>query len=681
MKPENQLSYTPGGRALDTAVFGFAVFTLLCHVAVGLQLGLDTLIQISILALLLGIGVRIGWGRRDPRTEPTTRAASSPNGIPTLSGLSLLILALVGVGLHWGLDSIWGYWVCAAVGCVIVLARETRSHPQSPEVQVGRFERTSLWGLGVLCALTALAAHHGDADDAFYVNLSVWALDHPDAPLLPGDTLHGFDGIAMSLPVFKLLSYEIFQAAFARLSGLPALDVVHLCFPPLIALLIPFVWARLASLLVPSRWLIVVGLMIAQLFFLGDGHASYGDFGLLRLQQGKTVLLLIALPLIAYYGIRFGLAPSLSRGLLLAAAQIAAVGLSTTALWLGPTTGFLAVCAATTLGDTHWLRTGRTVLLGLMTSLYPLALALFMRSATLRAFSEAVHPLPSLEWSSHELMTHALDLLAGPDQVARLILFCLIAVLAIPGTALFRRYMAVTVGAFFLFFFDPWLARFVSHQITGADTYFRVFWVLPLPLIIASVLSAPLAVGTSLPEGRRRGLTVATCVGALALLIWLPGTHTLSSANEVRLGWPGPKVPIRELAMAQRVVETSHEGDFILTPPLISRWIPLFQDHPAPLMVRAMYLDRLHERLGAEELIERRLLTQLVGGQTAGGNGPERLAGAVSRYPLNAVLLSGPALANPELRRILIDSPLSVDFRDADYELWVRKKGPDSSER
>ena len=94
-----------------------------------------------------------------------------------------------------------------------------------------------------------------------------------------------------------------------------------------------------------------------------------------------------------------------------------------------------------------------------------------------------------------------------------------------------------------------------------------------------------------------------------------------------------------------------------------------------------MYLDQLHERLGAEELIERRLLTQLVGGQTAGGNGPERLEGAVSRYPLNAVLLSGPALANPELRRILIDSPLSVDFRDADYELWVRKKGPDSSER
>ena len=681
MKPENQLSYRPGGQALDTAIFGFAVFTLLCHMAVALQLGLDALIQISTLALLLGVAAQITWSRRSARTDPRIETTSSFEPHATLSGLGLLVLAVFGVGFHQGLDSIWGYWFCAGVGCLIVLAREARSHPHSPDVQIGRLERTSLWGLGLLCALTALAAHHGDADDAFYVNLSVWALDHPDAPLLLGDTLHGFDGIAMSLPVFKLLSYEILQAAVARLSGLSALSVVHLCFPPVIALLIPFVWARLASLLVPSRWLIVVGLVIAQLFFLGDGHASYGDFGLLRLQQGKTVLLLIALPLIAYYGIRFGLAPSLPRGLLLAAAQIAAVGLSTTALWLAPTTALLALCAAIPLGGSNSLRAGRTVLLGLVTSLYPLALALFMRSATLRAFSEAVHPLPSLEWSGPELMNHALTLLAGPGWVASLILFCLIAILTMPGTDLFRRYMAITVGAFFLFFFNPGLARFVSHQITGADTYFRVFWVLPLPLIIASVLSAPLALGESLSDGRRRGLTGATCVGALALLIWLPGTHTLSSTNEVQLGWPRPKVPIQEWAIAQRILGSSHEGDFVLTPQLVSRWIPLFQDYPAPLMVRAMYLDRLHERLGPEELIERRFLTQLVGGQSAGGNGPERLGDAISRYPLNAVLLSGPALTNPALRRALIDSPLSVDFRDADYELWVREKRPDSSER
>ena len=77
MKPENQLSYRPGGQALDTAIFGFAVFTLLCHMAVAFQLGLDALIQISTLALLLGVATQITWSRRSARTDPRIETTSS----------------------------------------------------------------------------------------------------------------------------------------------------------------------------------------------------------------------------------------------------------------------------------------------------------------------------------------------------------------------------------------------------------------------------------------------------------------------------------------------------------------------------------------------------------------------------------------------------------------------------
>ena len=682
MNQENQVSYTPGGQALDAAVFGFAAFTLLCHVAVGLELGLDQLIQLTLLAGLVALGIGI-WRRRKEHQPPQPEA--KPSDSTSRAGrlevqLGLLGLAVLGTGLHAWTGSLWGYWLCAGAATLIALGREARTDPLAPQVPILGWERASLFGLGLLCAGAALLAHHGDADDAFYVNLSVWALDHPQAPLLLGDTLHGFEGIPMSLPVFKLLSYEIGQAAIARLSGVPAITVVHLWLPPLIAFLIPFAWARLARLLVPSRWFLVLVLIIAQLFFLGDGHASYGDFGLLRLQQGKTVLLLIALPLIASYGIRFGLEPGLGRGAMLMASQIAAVGLSTTALWLAPVTALLAVCSAVPMRGSNLSRAWRPITLGLLTALYPLALALFMRSETLRAFTEAVNPLASLEWSSPQLMTHALSILAGSGPIAGLTLFCLLAVLALPGTSLFRRYVALSCGAFFLFFFDPWLARFVSQQVTGADTYFRVFWILPVPLIVASVLSAPLTMVESLTIPQRRGWTALILAGALALLIGLPNIHTLSSQNQVRIDWPGPKVPTQEWAAAQRIAETSQPGDFILAPPPVSRWIPLFQDHPAPLMVRAMHLDRLHDRLGADELRKRRLLTQLVGGLHRSSDGPGMLEEAIGRYPLNAVLLSGPALTNPELRRVLLASPLSVGFRDADLELWVRESDPDSSE-
>ncbi len=271
-------------------------------------------------------------------------------------------------------------------------------------------------------------------------------------------------------------------------------------------------------------------------------------------------------------------------------------------------------------------------------------------------------------------MAHALDMVSGSDHVAMLLLFCPVAALALPGTALFRRYLALVCGAFFLFFFNPGLARLVAHQVAGADTYFRVFWVLPMPLIIASVLSAPLVLGSSLGTMQRRGVYGCTLVGTLALLLWLPGMYTLSSENEVRLDWPGPKVPPHAFAAAQRIAEISGEGDFVLAPPPVAHWIPLLQDYPAPLSVRAMHLDRLHDRLGADELMKRQLLTQMAGGLEAGAGGPDLLEDAVTRYPLSAVLLSGPALGSPELRRVLLASELEVDFRDANYELWARKK-------
>lgn len=679
MKPEKELSYRPGGRPLDAAVFGLALFTLLCHLAVAWQMGLDQLIELSALGLIVALGIGVLWGRKrgrgdDPRAHDSDPSESLAGRGGAALQFGLLALAVLGVGLHSWTGSLWGYWLCAALAGLIALVREAYGRPLQADPDFIRTHRLALWGLGLICAVAAAAAHHGDADDAFYVNLSVWALDHPAAPLLLGDTLHGFEGIPMSLPVFKVLSYEILQAAVARLTGVSALTVAHLWVPPLMAFLIPFAWARLARLLLPTRWLFVVALIIAQLFLLGDGHAAYGDFGLLRLQQGKTVMLLVALPLIASYGLRFGLAPTFARGCILAAAQIAAVGLSTSALWLAPTTAFIGFCASVPVRDIGMPRALRTLSLGLLSCLYPLALALFMRSETLRAFTEAVHPLSSLDWSGPELMNHALNMVAGSNHVAMLLLFCPIAALALPGTALFRRYLALLCGAFFLFFFDPGLARLIAHQVSGVDTYFRVFWILPMPLIIASVLSAPLLLGSSLGTRQRRGLNGCTLVATLALLLWLPGMYTLSSENEVRLGWPGPKIPPHAFAAARRIAEVSGEGQFVLAPPAVARWIPLLQDYPAPLSVRAMHLDRLHDRLGADELMKRQLLTQMVGGLEAGAGGPDLLEDALTRYPLSAVLLSGPALGSPELRRVLLASELKVDFRDANYELWVREK-------
>lgn len=685
MKPEARLSQMPGGSVLDAAVLGFAGFTVLCHAAVAFSLGLETLIRWSLAASGLGLFIWIRMRRRTPQpridpADPESRLLES-RAIPGGAALQGVLwgLAVLGVGLHLTTGSLIGYWACALLASLLALGRLAFDPPLKPRLRCTGKERMALAALSLLCAVAVATAHHGDADDAFYVNLSVFAVDHPEAPLLAGDTLHGFKGVPMSLPVFHLLSYELLQAAVAHLARVPALTVVHLWVPPLVALLIPLAWARLAMLLMPRRWLPVVTVLIAQLFLLGDGHASSSDFALLRLQQGKSVLLMIGLPLLASYGLQFGAEPSWRRWLPLAAMQISAVGLSTSALWLAPCTSLLAVCAALPLH--HSARataahSARALGAGFLASLYPLTLALTQRGETLRAFREAVQPLPSLEWTGPELMNHALTLVAGDGRVAGLLLLCAVAVLALPGSALFRRYAAVSCAAFFVVFFDPWLARLVAHQITGADTYFRVFWLLPLPLFVAAVLTAPLERPPLSSTTRQRVLAWANTAVATSILLLLPSTYTLSEANQVRLDWPGPKVPPEQFAAAQQLARVAGPGEFVLASPLIARWVPLLQQHPAPLMVREMHLDRLHQKLGAEELMTRRVLSQMAGGVAPTARGLETFSEAITRYPLAAVALSGAALARPDVRAVLKESRLEVSFRDAQLEIWSRRKSP-----
>ncbi|MFP6641181.1 MAG: DUF6077 domain-containing protein, partial [Myxococcota bacterium] len=684
MKPEGKLSHTPGARGLDAAVLGFAGFTVLCHGAVWLSLGLDDLLGWAGAALVLVVVVFFARRRRTPsRAEAAPQSTPGPADPERVPGgwalqLGLLGLAALGVGLHALTGSLMGYWGCAVLASVLALGRDLRGHPVEPQPGCTRGQRLFLAALCVLCAVAVASAHRGDADDAFYVNLAVWAVDHPDAPLLAGDTLHGLEGIPMSLPVFKLLSYELLQAGIARLTGVPALTVVHVWMPILMALLIPLAWARLAMLLLPRRWLLAVALVVAQLLFLGDGHASIGDFGLLRLQQGKSVLLLIVLPLAASYGLMFGSRPSRKRWLALAAVQIASLGLSTSGLWLAPATAFLAVCAALPLSEPMGKTAARALRiagLALAACVYPLALAIIMRADTLRAFQQAVHPLPSLAWPGSRLMEQALAWTAGEGGVASLILFCAVAVLALPGSALFRRYTAIVCASFFLFFFDPLVARFVAHQVTGADTYFRVFWLVPLPLFVSAVLTAPLSSAAKRTAAGERGLRWATGIAATVLLVILPRTHTLSRANDVRLDWPGPKVPAEEFAAARRMAAAAGPGEFVLAPPQVARWIPLVQEHPAPVMVREMYLDRLHDRLGSDELEIRLVLSQMAGGTAHPDGRVEIFAEALTRYPLAAVGLSGNALAWPQLRKILLESHLQVSFRDGRYEIWTRSEG------
>ena len=176
-------------------------------------------------------------------------------------------------------------------------------------------------------------------------------VDYPQQALLSLKNLHGpaSDTLALQkmFAPYRVHSFEVLGGLISRLTGIEAVRVIHLGLAPLFGWLAPFAIARLLRLLAPRDWLIA--LLAVVIFYCIEGTASrgYANHAFVRMFNGKSVLLTIGVPLICAHGLRFGARPSVARFVLLALAQIAAVGLSSTALWLAPTLAMIAVAAGT----------------------------------------------------------------------------------------------------------------------------------------------------------------------------------------------------------------------------------------------------------------------------------------------------------------------------------------------
>jgi hypothetical protein len=486
----------------------------------------------------------------------------------------------------------------------------------------------------------------------------VAAVDRPEAPLIAADTLHGIPGVPLPMPIYKVQALELLQATLAFLTPLRVLDVAHILFPALAAVLLVLAQARLIRLLAPGRWLLATAMLVAVLLCVGEPHRSYGNFAFVRLFQGKAILLSVMLPLVAATALEFALAPGWRRFWRLAAAQIAAVGISSTALWAAPITAGLALAAATAL---RW-RAIRNLLWGLAASAYVLALGLLLRGE-----SAALVERGEEFWQEYKTAAFAMEKVLGSGPLIYVFLFALIASWSLATSDLLRRFSVVFALGFLLVFWNPFTDAWVAKLLTSEPVYWRVFWLVPLPLLLALMLTAPLDFFAS-----RWIRGSASLIPAAVVLLWAPAIATWAPENDVHFGWPNWKLPPVEGEAARTLVRLTEEDDFVLAPDEIELWIPTFHHHPKPLVVRYSFLYQLRGILPEEEVTRRVVLVGLVSGVQRQLGAETLLMQAITDYPLAAVCLSGHALDWPELQRALQRSPLVLVVRKPDYEVWAR---------
>jgi hypothetical protein len=404
------------------------------------------------------------------------------------------------------------------------------------------------------------------------------------------------------------------------------------------------------------------------------GPNWYGNFSFVRMLHGKSVFVSVFLPLTWAYGLRFGQAPSARRFVLLCAAQIAAIGCTSSALWSAPIAAVLAVASAVPID-----RRSLSVLgLSLVSSAYVVGVGLTLIgdmgdvSASLESSLQAGHRLrDAIAWT---LVDGPLAFFAWGSL--------LVAWTLRSGAA--QRFALVVPLVVLLSVLNPFFEEETRRFVTG-PAYRRAMWALPLPALMTLVLTAPR--GLELPDWVRRGAVAFAC--ALYVLL-VPGHYGLSEANRVTLGVPRLKVDPGEYAPAARLNEVAPPGSAALAPQQIALWLQSFHGHPKILYAREPYLARIRRTLGPEEAETRMRLSEVVSAKfdvekrTRESDGFRRrrrlgmtevwFREKLRHYDIRAVSLNKRASHAVQVRRALANDGFSKRSSGGGYEEWIREE-------
>jgi len=645
----------------------FAVWTLCTHAVVALGGNLDQLIVVAGLAGFVA-AVAVLRSRRSPAPAQVAPAGADSDSEGPSAGVRVAAAAAAVVALAaWATTgNLLLLWWCAVglLGAAALFAVRRAPEPLRKSATSRRAE-AFLWALASACVVGTLVVHRFDIDDAFYLNVAVAAADDPSRALLASDTLLGIPDLAIHNPAHRILTLELLNAAVSRLTGIPAVICLHVLTAGMVALLIPLAHARLFRRLLPRplAWTSAVLATILILWLAGDTHRSFGNYAFVRAWQGKAIFLMVATPLIYAHAIRFSATGASRDWLRLAAAQIASVGLTSTAVWAAPLAGGLALASQLRTGAQGLAVFGR----GLVACLYPLAVGLLLRGEVSKAIEVATPALAAGSWL-HDSFSKILG--TGRFEVAALGAMLLLVACA-RGDRLRRFAIVVPLGAL-LTVANPYLEDRVRSLVTG-PSHWRCIWAIPFPILLGLLIASPL------PDLRRGGKLAARLlyVAALSFVLLLPDSTPLSAPgpnnslrirpwslrgrfpHHVQFGWPGPKVDPVAYEYAVKLANAAPAGARVVAPESISLWLGTLHDAPVPVSDRALYMTARTRQLGAEEVTRRKRLSNFTAVPDLKPRRLEAFRTGLRDYHVRAVLI----------RRMRGDGPVRKLLHDEGFEL------------
>ncbi|MFB4311395.1 DUF6077 domain-containing protein [Actinomadura sp. GTD37] len=589
----------------DGIVVSFAAWTVIYHLGLLIRPPTSVLLAMWLLsacALAALCAARRGWWTGPPPPGPP-RTRTAPRALAAVA-IVAGVAAGACAGLHDSGVPWWCAWapgiVSAAASAAWILrrtgsgARTAGDGPGAAAAGAGRDE--TRWGTplalltGAGFAVASLFIVNSDGDDAYFVSRSVAAAATGRIPLKDVVFTPGTSGpIAGEPPV---ASIEVLAGAVARLLGVPAASFVwYVVLPPASFLAIWALW-RLVRAWAPRRAPLCFAVAAVYLLWTGTSAASFGSFHLPRLWQGKAVLVSVLLPLLFVYLTRWAERRSRADLALLAAAGVAAAGLTSSAAFVVPLVAGAAAAAFAAAGRF------RAAAGACAAAAYPIACGLVV---------VLFHDDTSVAGRVHDaaggwrwvLLQSAPGVLAG----CALWLGPWTARRGVP--ALIVAGVAGTLTVLLL----PGVLE-TAARLTGAgQVLWRTMWLVPAPVLIG------LLAAVRIPMPGRAGpvpaLAAAAPAAVLVTAIVAGGTPVWSNANgSIVASRPAWKVSAQAVGTARNVVGFAGPDSLVLMPTGYMRVVPLLTARTHAVNPNGHYLHMLP--LPAQAVDDRQVLTDAV---------------------------------------------------------------------
>lgn len=439
---------------------------------------------------------------------------------------------------------VWCFFAIAFAG-LFLLARLWKKTNATPGYGY-RFHSSQvlLLILAVTCAVTVLFVRRPNQDDIVYFHRALAQLSALGRPIFLHQTSVDMDAAAFS-PVHLATSHEMLMALaghYFRIDPLYTYQVIGHVFT---AFSLPFVLYWCARRFGLDRWPAAIGALFGIVFLLidGAGPAGFGNTAFGRMWQGKAIVWILFLPVALSLTYRFLCGRNWSDLVWLTLLGIAGVGLSNTALYLVPAVigcsclSFLGVQLLDRQGRENFRKQFRRYLLLAIPLAYPIAILALLKlnvipkPIDIRAFGPEIIP-----W--HQ----PLDFVVGrsADYARDIVIMIAVPLLIVRGKS--GLFLFLYICAVWLLCLNPFLAHLWMKNILAAS-YFRLVYLLPLPLLCAMLAAA----GPRLadwPGGSLKDRMV-TELALLAIILSFFYSYRVLSVMprnaKLGIGWKSPK--------------------------------------------------------------------------------------------------------------------------------------------